>query len=343
LSFLNAGATPQELDRALYDQGVANQPVGVLSADMTGDGKLDVVVSLFDPESQHIPPAGALLIYTCQGDSYGLVVYQPTGAQAGGPRLYALQDLNADGAADLVDSVATCGASTCFEAVRVWAWDGVGLVNQLIGDTLDLPFPLVEVKDIGGSRYAVEVTGTTPGSVGAGPTRPTTRVFAFDAAQPGWRAVDERLGESNFRIHKLHDAEAAALNGAYIDALLLYQRVVSDDSLQDWSNPTAERANLAAYARYKMVVIYTLQAQPDFARLVLDELKAAEPENGPRYAYVEMALAFQRGFEQGGVAAGCQAARRIAADQSAVVLDPLGPGVFGYANPDLTPADMCPW
>ena len=52
--FINGGATPDELDQTLYDLGIENQPVGVASADMTGDGKTDIVVSIFDPSSENI-------------------------------------------------------------------------------------------------------------------------------------------------------------------------------------------------------------------------------------------------------------------------------------------------
>jgi len=345
--FLNAGAAPAELAQRLSELGVANQPLAVMEADMSGDGKTDVAVSLFDPASTLTPPAGVLLVYTCQREAFGLVVYQPTQPGAGGPHLYTLQDLNADGLADLVDSEATCAADVCYETLRVWSWDGAGVTNQLSAETADLPYPLVTIETDAArwadGRKAIVVSGATGGTLDAGPWRPVSRWLAYDETSQGWRQIEERLGVSNFRIHVLHDAEAAARAGNFADALLLYQRVVSDDSLKDWREPRLERASLSAYARYKMVVLYTLTGQPDFAAVILETQKTETWAQDPLYGFVTMAMAFQEGYGQGGTAQGCAAAQALAAGEASGILALLGSQTFGDAVYDILPVDVCPW
>jgi hypothetical protein len=72
LEFLNQGGSPQQLDQALYRAGFASLPVPVDTADMTGDGREEAVVAIFDPASSNMPPAGSLLIYECQAGEYQL-------------------------------------------------------------------------------------------------------------------------------------------------------------------------------------------------------------------------------------------------------------------------------
>jgi hypothetical protein len=61
----------------------------------------------------------------------------------------------------------------------------------------------------------------------------------------------ETLGPSNFRIRALHDADAASKKGDYETALALYERVINDETLDDWIEPDTERANLSAFAKYR--------------------------------------------------------------------------------------------
>lgn len=110
---MNSGATPDELARGLDMSGFANEPIAVMSGDMTGDGMNEVVVSIFDQSSKGIPPACRLLILLCEGDQFSLKFDQPTPEVIGGPLLWVLQDLNADGSEELVDSLARCGWLIC--------------------------------------------------------------------------------------------------------------------------------------------------------------------------------------------------------------------------------------
>ena len=340
LEFLNEGGAPENLAQALEAAGVGNLPHSVDYADMTGDGKNEVVASILDPQSTGILPAGILLIYACQQDQYALLYREATRDMEGGPYIWFLQDLNGDGKADLVSSQTTCGAHACFDRVQILVWNREAFENRLEGDSGDLSNPVIEVDDPkSDGLYDLLVTSTGAGSVGAGPARSLTRVWSFQPDKGVWQPQGEFLGASDFRIHLLHDADTEAKAGQYDLASQLYSRVIEDDTLQDWVDPGMERANLSAYAHFKLMVIGHLQGEDQLAQQQLSDLEATFPAGTPQHAFVEMAIVFEKAFAAGGLESGCPAAQEYAAqheDQILTVLD------FGYGNPTYTPEDICP-
>ncbi|HJW89651.1 MAG TPA: VCBS repeat-containing protein [Anaerolineales bacterium] len=344
LDFINAGGTLQDLDAALYAAGVANQPVAVASGDLTGDGVQDVIVSIYDPGSLVIPPEGVLLVYTCHAGQYGLAHRQISEEGFGAPGIRYLQDLTNDGVDELVVSSAICGAHTCFEDAQVLAWDGEGFVDKLEGSTSDLPYPDVRIEDPDGDGiFDIVVVGSGFGSVGAGPQRNLMRRWSLLRETQGWQLLEDTLGPSNYRVHVLHDAEKAALEGDFDLALLLYGRVAQDTTLEEWTDPETERANLGAYALFKTAVVYLLQGREEFAESTFEQQRVTYPPGEIGYAFVELAAAFQKAYAEGGIPSGCAAARQFAEVQTEQVLQPLGLDTYGYANPEYTPENICPW
>lgn len=345
LAFLNSGGTLEALDEGLYAAGVANQPLSAAAADFTGDGSRDVAVSIYDPDSTAMPPGGSLLIYTCESGEYRLAYEENSEEGWGAPGIRYLQDLNGDEAAELVAARPSCGANTCFEEVNILAWDGAAFENRLQGTTADLPYPDVRLEDSEGDGiYELVVLGSGFGSVGAGPQRTLIRVWVFDPQTEVWFPAGETLGESNYRIHVLHDAETSALVEAYDEALLLYGRVVQDTTLEDWMEPETERANLGSYALFKTALVYLIQGNQEFAGSTFEQQAEAYPTGATGHAYVELVEAFQEAYAvEESVVQGCAAAREFAAGRVEEILDPLGSIAFGYANRDFIPADICPW
>jgi hypothetical protein len=345
LQFLNEGGWVDELDEALYAAGVANMPVPVDAAEMTGDEFEEVVVSIFDPGSANMPPSGMLLIYTCHQNEYQLAYQEdsrPIGPSTGTPGITFLQDLNADGTSELVASSRTCGAHTCFERVQVLGWDGREFINRLDGLTDDLPHPTVYLQPSGQDGiYDIYITASGVGSVGAGPQRNMTRYWAYNADTQRWQISSLTLEPSMYRIHVLHDALAATRDGNYQEALLRYNRAISDTTLEDWADPALEQAWISAFARYQLVAIYTLQDRPTFADVILGEMEDAYPPDSLQHGYYEMAVAYLSGYLKGGGEAGCAAAVEYATANPGI-LEPLGMQNFGYGNPELIPRDVCP-
>jgi hypothetical protein len=342
LEFINNGGSPEQLADALYVAGFANLPEPAAAGDLTGDGIDEVVVSIFEPDSLNMPPAGLLLIYICDENAYQLAYQEDSRPSQGAPGIRFLRDLNADGRAELVVSSASCGAHTCFEQVQVIQWDGTQFMNHLEGETSDLPYPSIYLSPTGEDElYDLQVTGSGFGSVGAGPQRNVTRTWSFSEDTQSWQISEFRQEPSDYRIHVLHDALAASEMGDYQSALMLYNRVISDTTLEDWDDPQLEQAVINAFARYQMSVIYTLQDRDSFAGTILREMEAAYPPDSPQRGYFEMAAAYIDAYQAGGVQAGCQAVQVFASSYPGL-LDPLGPQTFGYGNPVFTQEDLCP-
>jgi hypothetical protein len=342
LEFMNTGGSPEQLADALYLAGFANLPEPTAAGDLTGDGVDEVVVSIFEPDSLNLPPAGLLLIFTCDENAYRLAYQEDSRPSQGAPGIRFLRDLNADGRAELVVSSASCGAHTCFEQVQVIQWDGTQFKNHLEGETSDLPYPSIYLSPTGEDElYDLQVTGSGFGSVGAGPQRNVTRTWSFNEDTQLWQISEFRQEPSDYRIHVLHDARAASEMGDYQSALMLYNRVISDTTLEDWDDPQLEQAVIIAYARYQMSVIYTLQDRDSFAGTIIREMEVAYPPDSLQRGYFEMAAAYIDAYQAGGAQAGCQAVQDFASG-SPGLLDPLGPQTFGYGNPVFTLEDLCP-
>lgn len=343
LEYLNAGGSAPSLLENLENLGIANERPSVSAGDLTGDRKIDVVVSILEPDPQTFPPPGALLIFTCLGDHYILTHIELSEVFLAAPRILHLQDMNADGTAELIFSSSICGAHTCFESTQILSWNGEIFVQSLVGVTDDLPFPDLQVTDYDlDGIYDLEMTSSGYGSVGAGPQRPLTRIWEYNPANGTWDESQEILGVSNYRIHMLHDADSAARKAEYDVAFVLYNQVINNTDLLDWTDRDTERLDLGAYARYKLVVIYTLRGDVERAQIFYDEMNNIFPVSSPQRAFVDMASDFLDGFSQGGQAGGCSAAHQYAALHAGAILVPLGSQTYGYANPDYSPLDVCP-
>lgn len=339
LDYLNAGASPEELAVSLILQGLGPEEQPVWAEDLTGDGFREVAVTVYDPDSQ---PQGALLVYNCVSGQY-VLAYVAISEEAGfAPVLLLIQDLNHDGLREVVYGSTNCGAHTCFEDVQILSWKNAAYTPELVGSTLEYPYPDVKLTDYDHDGiYSLEVTGTAIGSVGAGPQRDTINVWDYDPASEQWRYSSQTLAASPFRIHLVHDADAAMDREEYLIASLLYEQVITDETLLEWANEETEYNNLAVYAYYKRVVAAEFMGDRPSAESIFAELEEMYG-NASQYGYVEMADAFLTDSATLGVEGGCTAARQYASSHQTQVLDPLGSLVYGYANPDYNPEDVCP-
>jgi len=158
--------------------------------------------------------------------------------------------------------------------------------------------------------------------------------------------VTTRWAPSPVRIHVLHDADRAARAGDEMQALLLYGRVVADRELRDEALPGAgppERlhALLAAYARFRTLVLHAQAGRTAMMEATYTELQQAVDADPALVPYGEMAARFREVYHAQGFAAACRAAREYAAEHPDQVLAPLGPQVYGTNNRAYAPEDVC--
>jgi hypothetical protein len=344
-TFLNAGATPDELAGVLRDARLTNPPNPVVSGDVNGDGFPDLAISVVNPASTAQPQSGELLVFTCTDGAYRLGYTLESTGTSGAPAIQSIEDLNADGKAEIVTGLQTCGAHTCFTAVQVLGWTGDGFQNRLIGRTDDLPYPRVQINLVTeGGIAEIVIQGGMIASVGAGPQRMETRTWTYDQPSGNWTLARDELAPSNYRIHVLQDADASLHKGDVAQALVVYNWVLSDQPpLQDYQDPSNEKLNLGAYAAYKIAAIHLKNAESEPAQQILNQMERSYPEGTGQHAFVEMALAYQLALGAArDVKAACDAVTQYGQAHQAQVLDPLGPVVFGYANKSFGPQDLCP-
>lgn len=344
LEFLNSGGSAEELDQELYSAGVANQPLAVATFDLTGNSIDDVVVSIIEPQSSTILPGGTFLIYVCQQDGYRLQHSQDSSDNRGAYGIRYLQDFNSDGQGEVVTSSPSCGAHTCFEDVQVLSWQGSDFVNLLVGNTNELPSPDIRIIDPDEDGIFDIVIGSGGfNSVGAGPNRTKIRHWAYNHATSFWDIYEDIPGPSFYRIHVLHDADDAAQVGNNDQALIDYGRVVYDPDLVDWQNPEQEISNLSAYSLYKIAVLHLIQGDADRAGITFNLLDKRYLSQDFGYIYAELASVFRESYELEGLANACIATQEFAKVHSKEILLPLGSEIYGYANRDYYPNDICPW
>jgi hypothetical protein len=351
LSFLNAGGTMVDLMDQIGAAGRTSGPGdSSRTLDLNGDGWHDLVIALADPpvpETARRAPAarllplrqlgrgGSVLVLLCQGNHY--VAGTPSLAESDAtPILHADAELNGDTAADALLGWETCGAHTCFERFEVLSASGTQLTRLALDSSGDLPYPEATIAANG----SVAITATEIGSVGAGPFRRLTRTWDWDPASRTFPLIAEVLEPPRYRIHALLDADVAARLGNLQGALDLYHRVVLDDSLLDWIDPAAERANLTGYSMFRVVLAYLQMNDEGDAQKAYGILQNQYPSGAVGQAYAAMARAFWDAYTPTeDLEQGCEAARDFAEVHTEEVITPL---YFGYANPTYTPADVCP-
>lgn len=137
-----------------------------------------------------------------------------------------------------------------------------------------------------------------------------------------------------YRFQAVQDGDRALAAGDIDQALDFYRQVIYSDTLGWWSpdreqfiwdvydttftnDPTPdpptldsnEYDNLAAYARFKLMVIYVSRGWHADAKIMFDYIQRLYPEDKVGHPYSELASIFWNDYESSrSIAAGCQAA-----------------------------------
>ena len=249
--------------------------------------------------------------------------------------IVAAEDITGDGAGDLVYTTNTCGANTCTLAVHVVTGDGGDYVELtpeegLLMETADLSFE----EGAGEGLKLIVLEGGLIGSVGAGPQRSRTEVYAWGGI--AYDLVETTYDATDHLYFHILDADALFDAGNVAVAEEMYRTALEDESLTETGFHENERGELRAYAHFRQAL--AILATDGSGRLALDILAQARRDY-PDAVNTGLVVAFQ-GAYYGDIQAGCLAVREhIAANLDAF----QSVWEYGYANPAFDAQRICPF
>ena len=320
---------------ARWLNGCSGDKSGARGLDIDGDGQRDMIVIVADASSPAATPPSNLLIFHGTADpTVWDLRYQA--AASGALSLLETGDLNADGKPDIAWTDTTCGAHTCFARVRIVSWDAAAdKYIDMIGPNATMATPQVRFADVNrGSGKELIMHGGEIGSVGAGPQRAWTEIWASLDGQP-YVLVDRTFDPSTCLYHHVLDANDLLSKGAYADAALAYEKIVGDSTLKACGNRPNELNELREFAWFRWALAQAYAGNQAAAGSTVAALNKALPQG----LYAPVANIWWSAYGTARDATAACAAVRAYAQSKPEVWKILSD--FGYANPTFNASDVC--
>lgn len=377
LDYLNAGGSSEGLRAGMDQAGWARAAQDLVAVDLTGDGIAEILVDLDSLYIFSCQNGSYVSIYEKVGviTPHFLPPRDMNGNQVPdlieyfsepGPiemKYFWIKEWDGRQFADLITQAdfqspngagGVNGGSIWFKHV---ASDRSQLVQDTDGDGL------LELALYGG--VASEYSGVY---IDFCPCRPETHTYRWNGQ--GFVLDSLVIDPPTFRFQALQDGDAAALTGQFDRALALYQDVIFSDRLEwysreRWLNehlldlhgigndgPTAtpvspdprEYYYLAAYARFRIMLLHLRQGTEADAQVVYQTLQEKFPVGQPGAEFAAMAELFWTEYQiSHSIAAGCaQAINFISPDEAALAY--LGDGQHGDSQDYVYgPEKVCPF
>lgn len=343
--FLSAGGSPTVLEATLRNWGAITDRGGVVQADtdITGDGILEVIVTIYDPALYNAEAplnAGQLFVFGCDAGGYRLLHRTQYAAGLALPELSRVGDMNADVKNELVYFIESCNQSGCFKDAKILSWNTfVGAFEELNSGQIIAVNGRVGIVDVD-QDGVLELTAqiNPPGNLASGPPRSLTDIWDWNG-RDYVLAVREEPEGSRYHIHAIHDADDLFRAGQFRDALMAYDAVRRNRNLLSWNAVSGERQVLDAYAAYQIVIGFA-RLQSGRAESWLPILVNENPPGTPGHGFAQMGEAFMNNFRAtGDTRAACAEARNAAAMTSVLGLM----NSYGYNNRSYWMTDLCPF
>ena len=318
---------------------------GCLLANTDADSDLEVVVALTFVPDGDATASGVLSNIAVFDRSDGAFV--PAFQTAAGAidrfpglvptMVLIIADVNGDGAVDIVYVETFCGAHTCTHTVHSVSSDGTAYIKLTPDEGLSMETADVLLEDRDGDGVQeIVLHGGTISSVGAGVQRTRTEVYA-------WNGVLYELAETIFDASGLlyfaiRAADLLFDAGDYAAAADAYRGALADGSLAESGFQENERAELSAYAVFR-IALSQLAAGGSQA----DAIAALEQPLAAYAGTVNVGLGevFAVAYSNAGdLHVACLAVR----DHITANLDGFqAVWEYGYANPTFDAENVCPF
>lgn len=342
-------------------------------ADLTGDGIPELIISRVN-----------LYIFGCSIGKYQTLLKLENddwGNNAAAPWIIKAEDLNLDGTPEIV---VKSYAFRTWILFRIFEWSTNGFKSLLITRSDDWQF--VEYKKDVASAQLGELTlqdidhngtvelilrGYNPFPNGL-PIRGEQYTYVWDGNI--FALYLKEYSPPVYRFEAVQDGDRYSLSGNYDRALELYQEAIFNDKLDWWSSernryevncwdtkpncsyipipPTPdpnEYNNLAAYARFRIMLLHLLRGLLPEARTVYNTLQEKFPSGTVGHAYAEMATAFWNEYQTSqGIGKACGKAIDYTMAHPKDILAYLGNSDFeiadfGEQSLKYKPEDVCPF
>lgn len=344
-TYLSDGGPTAVLESELRNWGAITAAGGVVQAntDLTGDGVEEIVITLFNPLTYNPDSplnSGQLLVYGCDNGGYRLIYSTPNSPGLALPILHRVGDMNGDVKAELVYDIQSCGQTYCTRDGEILTWNPItGVFEPLNNAPIVAINGRLGVVDIDSDGILELTARSNPLSdTASGPTR--AQIDVWDWTGKYYVLAVRNADEPRYRIHAVHDADAAFSVSSWRTAIADYTRVRDDETLLAWTF-ASEREVLRAYAAYKMVITYARLRENARAESILAVLVAENPEGTPGAAYSAMGQAFMTDFRaSNNLSTACQFALAVANSRTEVVTFLNN---YGYANRAYAATELCPF
>ncbi len=333
-------------------------PGSVIFKDLTGDSIPELAYIHYSD-----PINGGFYIFTCSNGKY--VLYK-TESTNWGFSFYGVYDMNLNGMPELIIISRGCSDTGCFRHY-VLEWNGSTYVNLAPDATLE-GVVYGKIIDMNNDGFLELVLRTAPLPFYVyQPWREEVHIFSWNGKNFSPQPVQGY--QPQYRFQAIQDADLETTLGSYDKALNLYKQAIFSESLEWWSrerqayenalveapwthDPTpsvkpiedkTEYPRLAAYAYYRIMLLYLVQNHEPEATTVYNTLQKKFGSDQYAHPYVEMATAFWEAYQSTHkMYDGCAAAIQYAAEHPEI-LTPLGSDYHGSQSHIYVPEDVCPF
>lgn len=344
-AYLSEGGPIAVLENELRVWGAINETGGMIQAntDLTGDGVEEIIVNIFNPfiyNPGSILNAGQMLVFGCDNGRYRLLYQTPNTPGFALPVLHRVGDMNGDVRAELVFDIQSCSQVSCTREGQILTWNPItGVFEPLNNQAIIGVNGRLGVLDIDSDGILELTASSNPiGNVSSGPQRSVVDIW--DWTGKNYVLASRQQDEAKYRVHVLHDADAALRRGSSFRASAMegYQAVRNNDELLGWTTPN-ERQVLRAFAGFRLLTVYARYDNSDNRAISMrDTLSAENPEGTPGAVYAAMGQAFMNEFlASRNPTIACQAAIAVASGRP----EALSSLNYGYANPTYTLVELC--
>jgi len=321
------------------------------NADLDPDNEVAVVLA--GPRPEDFAPFDYNIVVLDRRDggygvSYeaGIQPFLALQANELGNVIVAVEDINGDGGGELVYNRPSCGAHTCFAHIHIVSGGAVGYATlsplpspEDPEGGISMSYADYRLEDVDGDgSEELVLHGGSIGSVGAGPNRERTEIWAWDGLQYTLR--ETVLDPPTFLYHAILDANALINQSRFSEAERAFVAAVEDPALDSgWNMSDSSNigGELESYA-YLRAAVARLLGGSDSAGAV-DYLDRVVSLDAPLHA--PLAAAFRDTYaDSGDMATACDAVRTYVADHLAALTDFWN---FGYGNPPFDAEAFCPF